>query len=375
MSPANDDHLDSFGLSCPSGGDFYVCDKAALKFIGCCKSDPCSNGSGKCPNNDLRVASFSADKYANIPEQSCDDKRREEVWYTCRSQSLPARVASSRNRLTDRSVDNDPPFLGCCASDPCGTGCPEDHLIQAVLSNDEVKRMAFLPPSSTSSADPSGTPTSTSGASTGDSQSSGLSTGAIAGIAVGGAAALIIIGILVWLCRRRVRKSNEGHQQPGPEMSYHDNSMPNSPAPFGHIRGECREALSPSSTSNHGIDSHISSATTAVPHSYQSTPTSPDFHSKTYAHYSHPHYQHPSSPPPPSAQHPPSVYSQYTESDNGYQYHPVHPRHLSHMSGISGMSDPNATLQPVSEMDGGDQHQRVELPGNDTSGSASRRQH
>ncbi|KAH7374458.1 hypothetical protein B0T11DRAFT_268607 [Plectosphaerella cucumerina] len=338
MSPSNDDHLDSFGLSCPSGGDFYVCDKAALKFIGCCTSDPCSNGSGKCPNSDLRVASFSADKYANIPEQSCDDNRREKVWYTCR--------------------DNDPPFLGCCASVPCGTGCPKDHLIQAVLSDDEVKRMAFLPPSSTSSADPSGTPTSTSGASTGDSQSSGLSTGAIAGIAVGGAAALIIIGVLVWLCRRRVRKSNEGHQQPGPEMSYHDNSMPNSPAPFGHIR-----------------DSHISSATTAVPHSYQSTPTSPDFHSKTYAQYSHPHYQHPSSPPPPSAQHPPSVYSQYAESDNGYQYHPVHPRHLSHMSGISGMSDPNATLQPVSEMDGGDQHQRVELPGNDTSGSAFGRQH
>lgn len=343
MSTDNNDHLDSLGLWCPSGGKVYVCDKAAIKFIGCCTSDPCSDGSGKCPSRDMREASFSADKYANIPEQSCDDARGKNVWYTCR--------------------DNDPPFLGCCASVPCGSGCPRDHLIQAVLSDDNVKAMAFLPPSSTSSADPSGTPSSTSSSTTSaaaanDDSSTGLSTGAIAGIAVGGAAALIIIGILVWLCRRRVRKSNEGHQQSGPEMAYHDNSMPNSPAPFGHIR-----------------DSHISSATTAIPHSYQSTPTSPEFHGKTYAHYSHPHYQHPSSPPPPSAQHPPSIYSQYTESDNGYQYQPVHPRHLSHMSAVSGMTDPNSTLHPVSEMDGGDQHQRVELPGHDASGPTFGRQH
>lgn len=85
----NNDHLDDFGLECPKGGSFYVCHDAAVKFIGCCTTNPCSDGSGKCATRDLREASFSADAYAKIPEQSCDDNRKEKVWFTCAGRRKP----------------------------------------------------------------------------------------------------------------------------------------------------------------------------------------------------------------------------------------------------------------------------------------------
>ncbi|KAF3354168.1 3-hydroxy-3-methylglutaryl-coenzyme A reductase [Verticillium dahliae VDG1] len=101
------------GLSCPEGGHFYICEGDATEFIGCCNSNPCGDNDGNCPTSDLRVSSFSSNRYANIPAQSCDDARGARIWWTCR--------------------DNKPPFLGCCASNPCGEGCPQDHLIAAVL--------------------------------------------------------------------------------------------------------------------------------------------------------------------------------------------------------------------------------------------------
>ncbi|KAG7149052.1 hypothetical protein HYQ46_002055 [Verticillium longisporum] len=187
------------GLSCPEGGHFYICEGDATEFIGCCNSNPCGDNDGNCPTSDLRVSSFSSDRYANIPAQSCDDARGARIWWTCR--------------------DNKPPFLGCCASNPCGEGCPQDHLIAAVLGG-----------------------------------SSGLSSGAIAGIAIGAAAGIAILAVIIWACFRRARKSREeGHT----EQHTFSPEMGSQSPPFDKTR-----------------QSHLSYATTAIPPSYGSTPGS-----------------------------------------------------------------------------------------------------
>lgn len=38
--------VDVFGLSCPWGGSFYVCENCDVHFLGCCASDPGKDGSG-----------------------------------------------------------------------------------------------------------------------------------------------------------------------------------------------------------------------------------------------------------------------------------------------------------------------------------------
>ncbi|GJD05365.1 hypothetical protein ColKHC_14190 [Colletotrichum higginsianum] len=116
----------SLGLSCPRGGDFYVCEGNTTEFLGCCASNPCADGSGKCPTKDLRISSFNPDKYANIPPQGCDDPRPANLFfYTC---------------------TNNVPFIGCCAKNPCQEAdglCPTDHLIGTTLSPDAVNRTIF----------------------------------------------------------------------------------------------------------------------------------------------------------------------------------------------------------------------------------------
>ncbi|ROW11344.1 hypothetical protein VMCG_01044 [Cytospora schulzeri] len=53
--------IDTLGLSCPNGGEFYVCQNSEIQFLGCCASDPCADGSGSCPKSDLRYSSFDTD--------------------------------------------------------------------------------------------------------------------------------------------------------------------------------------------------------------------------------------------------------------------------------------------------------------------------
>lgn len=174
------------GLACPAGGFPYICEGNATEFIGCCASDPCANGQGECPVADLRTTSFSRDAYASIPEQNCSDPRGAAVWYTCKF--------------------NTPPFLGCCASNPCldeNESCPQSNLLPAKLSSDPTNRAFFT--------------------AQGDGGSSqlhhGLSTGAIVGIAIG-VSVIVIALVSMCMCRcgwwarnkayPRVRLDDEG---------------------------------------------------------------------------------------------------------------------------------------------------------------------
>lgn len=215
-----------FGLTCPDGGKYYICEGSDNEFIGCCTSNPCTGGNGICPDGHLRSSSFDASTYNDMEIQSCDDTRGRSVWYTCES-------------------DN-PPFIGCCDQSPCSGGCPRSSLLPAVLSPLTKNRQAFLNPEG-QSASKTATATSTASAtsSANSNDSGGLSTGAIAGIAAGSAAlGLILIGLLIWRCwwHPRKQKQTGQHFQPVASQIPHDSPPgafnPNQ-SPTGYYRRKC----------------------------------------------------------------------------------------------------------------------------------------
>lgn len=201
----------AFGLSCPNGGDFHICENTKREFIGCCTTDPCSDGSGLCEKANLRAASFSESSYLDIPPQSCDSAGGDNHFYTCTA--------------------NDPPFIGCCTINPCvNMTCPSANLRAAVLSSDHDDRASFLSPSTS----PHGGKSSASA----KPGANGLSSGAVAGIVVSIVVLLVLIGGFV-LWRRYnwnpLRSSKPRHRDTSSPRSSNDALMasPNTPG-SGH---------------------------------------------------------------------------------------------------------------------------------------------
>ncbi|KAF7551368.1 hypothetical protein G7Z17_g5072 [Cylindrodendrum hubeiense] len=220
------DAKEYFGLSCPSGGDFYICEGNTTEFVGCCTSDPCSDGVGSCPEDDLRTSSFTSDKYADLPQLDCDSSKGNEIWFTCAFTS--------------------PPFMGCCDEAACNDGCARNKLVPAVLPEGEANRLRFLEPdddsssSKTASASSGSTSTSTSSASASASTSaaadkdSGLGTGPIAGIAAGAAVlGMLLLFFLLWKFWWAPRKRRQNGQQFEPvARSMHQPDQPDTPGTF-----------------------------------------------------------------------------------------------------------------------------------------------
>lgn len=211
-------YYQAFGLTCPDEGKFYVCEKAKVQFIGCCTSDPCADGSGKCPKANLRRSNFSPSEYQSLPEQDCDGYPRDKNWFTC---------AGSR-------------FMGCCLDNPCSpSSCPTDKLLPAKLSDKTINRNLFLNPTTsgaTASPTSAGSSTGTALANTPgvqqQQQHSGLSTGAIAGIAIGVSLLFILlIALLMYKFGWSAGKRRERKKAPVlPHMTRPDYD-PNEPAP------------------------------------------------------------------------------------------------------------------------------------------------
>lgn len=216
------DPISDLGLGCPFNGTFYICKDSPTRFIGCCTLNPCGDRKGLCPDEHLEPATFEA-RY-RIPPQACINDNFAVSWYTC--------------------PDTIPPFLGCCAVDPCSRrGCPDKQLRAAKLSDQKSDAGLFtggIPPSSdlkdNSSAKPSITTaaltasyisTKTIGAgveatSTLDSASpashpsdgkKALSTGALVGIIIAVVAAFFVIGVIIACicpcCKRRRFRTTE----------------------------------------------------------------------------------------------------------------------------------------------------------------------
>nr|XP_036577413.1 uncharacterized protein CTRU02_12646 [Colletotrichum truncatum]KAF6784384.1 hypothetical protein CTRU02_12646 [Colletotrichum truncatum] len=294
------------GLSCPRGGDFYICAGNTTEFFGCCTSNPCANGTGKCPTKDRRISSFNPDRYANIPAQSCDDARpSSEIFYTC------------KNSIS---------FIGCCASNPCKESdglCPIDNLLPATLSKDASSRAVFLPNGASSTPSASSTPDS-------GSSGGGLGTGAIVGIAIGAAVAVAIVIAIIWRCGWHARKRNERREptwEPTPHSAHPEMGFvapPHSPSPFD-----------PSQSPAPYDPARASYATTAVP--------------SLYGHASPPHSPYYPAKLAPSPVIDDRHLSTYTDTSvSSLSTH--NPRHLSMYS------DAGPNLHPVSELDGVGHH-------------------
>lgn len=185
--------ISSLGLTCPDGGQFYVCQGNTTQFLGCCAIDPCADGTGSCPQTSLRNTSYTSEDYEDIPAQACvttssSSASQSALWYTC--------------------ADTTPPFLGCCAGEnPCvagGCGGSNGTLVAARLSDNTTDASPFM--------------TSTSDAMTGTTGSNMamLSTGATIGIAVGSAFGALALGIILFFVyKRRERKKQADQQQHG----------------------------------------------------------------------------------------------------------------------------------------------------------------
>ncbi|CAM1503290.1 Fc.00g080660.m01.CDS01 [Cosmosporella sp. VM-42] len=289
------DPIKDFGLKCPKGGNFYICDEKPNRFIGCCSIDPCKTDDGRCPKTNLRAATFDAGSWDIIPEQACIlDQLPNVNWYTCNGTS--------------------PPFIGCCGTNPCSAGCSTKDLRGARLSSDTEKAQAFLGystittssvASSTTSAIPSTASTDTSSSTSEavslttstaseteaislatdapavNNESEPLSKGAVAGIAVASTIVglLFLSFIIFWLIKKTTK-----------ERSNHDQGYDHEPFPVQSRGFDDTKPLPPPRSNT--PQSHALS-----PKVYAPTPQS-----RAYFHHQGPRYpgqfQHPRRAPP-----------------------------------------------------------------------------
>lgn len=197
----SEDPRAKYGLSCPRGGSFYICDTAKTRFIGCCDVDPCSHGNdGTCQDDWLHQASFSATNYIDIPGQDCVEPYNTSTWWTCQSAT--------------------PPFMGCCKENPCNEGCSRADLLPARLSDVEDNAAPFLEssstPSPTNSADPAPAPAKPKSP-----------TGAIVGGTVGGVVPLLAaLGVFLWM-KKRKQKARMAYNEDGVQSHPSQAQSPN----------------------------------------------------------------------------------------------------------------------------------------------------
>lgn len=202
------------GAACPNGGNFFVCGGKPHRFVGCCGTNPCDTENGNCPDDKLETMTFNKTAYDKILPQAClGSGSIRPLWYAC-AYSVP-------------------PFMGCCAENPCRPeGCSPKALRQAMLSNDTEAAAVFLPmpvSSSTQSSASMSRATTTSSSLAEASTHAATATpaaidvpvdshrevskGAVAGIAVGSTVgAIILLGLLVFWFKRFSRLSRQRSQ-------------------------------------------------------------------------------------------------------------------------------------------------------------------
>ncbi|KAI1063190.1 hypothetical protein LB507_005690 [Fusarium sp. FIESC RH6] len=118
------DPTEDLGVTCPSGSNFYICRNDPNQFIGCCAINPCGTRKGLCPDQHLKPATFDKAYEEYILPQACINDNVDVAWHAC-SWSTSS-------------------FMGCCAVDPCNSGCPARQLRAAKLSDNTRNAECFL---------------------------------------------------------------------------------------------------------------------------------------------------------------------------------------------------------------------------------------
>lgn len=175
--------------SCPKvgSGKFYVCQGNTTQFIGCCTIDPCADGSGNCPSEQLGYTSFDADSYDSIPPEACVSSGD---WWTCKGTTTA--------------------FMGCCLTNPClNDGCYGGNLTAAKLSSNTTEAAPFM--TSTTSDAP-------------DKPS--LSTGGKVGIAIGCVLGAVILGVAFFMLYKRRQKREVANPQQVDGQTQHEDGQP-----------------------------------------------------------------------------------------------------------------------------------------------------
>ncbi|KAL9088271.1 MAG: hypothetical protein Q9159_003183 [Coniocarpon cinnabarinum] len=107
-----------------------------------------------------------------------------------------------------------PSFLGCCLSDPCGTGCPTEDLAPGYLSKiaDVANKYDPQPPlpsdyspSSGPSPSPSSSNSSSGGGAVSNNSHNSSNTSAVIGAAVGASLGVALLSLIGWLIYKRWR--------------------------------------------------------------------------------------------------------------------------------------------------------------------------
>lgn len=170
---------------CLSGGDYHAC--ASNGFVGCCENDPCGTGN-RCNGGALRPMSFDKDLFKSaFKDQVCSTGK----WYTC---AYPT-----------------PPFVGCCKSNPCSSGCPDGDLVEGSLSSNVYDAAPWLSAARLDSTTNTSSAALASSSSAATTASSGhkLGGGAIAGVAIGVAALVVLLIAALFFYRRRKAATRE----------------------------------------------------------------------------------------------------------------------------------------------------------------------
>ena len=212
----------AFSPSCPSGGTFYAC-QSGTNFVGCCNSEACSNG---CSDGNLEPANFNTAYYGQFKDQECPTGSR---WYTCTGTKPPFMGCCKSNPCSNDGCPAGDLTAGFLSSNP---KVAADFLPSGAASSSTSSLTSSESSTSTSASHTSSTVSTTSSVSFSTASSAAAaatyavtaqasaiaapvasqhsSTETIAGASVGGVGAtLVLLALLAFFIRRKTNNSRQ----------------------------------------------------------------------------------------------------------------------------------------------------------------------